>query len=198
LRSNDPRIVQLFHSLSTLGFYLERRAGEIDAMLPQEIKDLEKRFGSPLSDHVIPLKDGMQAYVATYYGDPQLAKKDPARMFTDESGSFSRILRSDLTAEKFRESYAISRLVSAQVDQFKRLKRKWYTNEPERKKAYIQNIGSVIEPVFEELDAAVPQITVFGLSLLFARHLSVWNEKPQDFVARIEKDPNIMWSALLN
>lgn len=198
LRSNDPRIVQLFHSLATLGFYLERRAGEIGAMLPEEIKDLEKRFGSPLSDHVIPLKDGMQAYVATYYGDPQLAKKDPARMFTDDDGgSFSRILRSDLTAERFRDSYTISRLVAAQVDQFKRLKRKWYTSDSERKKAYVRRLGSSIEPVFEELDAAVPQITVFGLSLLFEKHLSIWNEKAQDFVARIAKDPGIIWSGFL-
>jgi hypothetical protein len=194
LRSNDPRIVQLFHSLSTLGFYLERRSGEIDAMLPEEIKGLEKRFGSPLSDHVIPLKDGMQAYVATYYGDPQLAKKDPARMFTDDGGSFSRILQSELPAERFRDAYAISRLVSAQVDRFKRLKRKWYTNDSERKKAYVQNLGSVIEPVFEELDAAIPQITVFGLSLLFAKHVSVWNEKAPDLVARINKDPGIIWT----
>jgi len=102
LRSNDPRIVQLLHSLSTLGFFLERRAGEIDAMLPGELQELEDKYGTPFSNHVIPLKDGMQAYVATYYGDPQLAKKDPAKIFTDDGGSFSKILQSDLTAEKFR------------------------------------------------------------------------------------------------
>jgi hypothetical protein len=146
---------------------------------------------------VIPLKDGMQAYVATYFGDPQLAKKDPARMFTDDSGSFSRILRSELTAEKFRDAYAVSRLVSAQVDRFKRLKRKWYTTESDRKKSYVQTLGSNIEPVFEELDAAIPQITVFGLSLLFTKHVSVWNEKPQDFVARLEKDPTIIWDGFI-
>jgi hypothetical protein len=197
LRSNDPRIVQLSHALSALGFYLERRAGEMDAMLPEEIKELEQRFGSPLSDLIIPLKDGMQAYVATYYRDPQLAKKDPARMFTDDGGSFSKILQSELTAERFRDSYAISRLVSAQVDRFKKLKRKWYTNETERKKAYVKNIGSIIDPVFKELDAAIPQITVFGLSLLFEKHLSVWNEKPNEFVTRIGSDPGTIWSGFI-
>lgn len=197
LRSNDPRIVQLFHSLSTLGFYLERRAGEMDAMLPSEIKELEQRFGSPLSDHVIPLKDGMQAYVATYYGDPQLAKKDPARMFTDDGGSFSKILQSELTAEKFRDAYAISRLVSEQVDRFKKLKRKWYTDETERKKAYLQNIGSIVEPVFEDLDAAIPQITVFGLSLLFEKHLSGGSESPDKFVQRISADPSVIWGGFV-
>lgn len=198
LRSNDPRIVQLFHSLSTLGHYLERRAGELDAMLPEELKNLEQRFGSPLSDHVIPLKDGMQAYVATYYGDPQLAKKDPSRMFTDDGGSFSRILQSTLSAEKFRDSYVISRLVAAQVDRFKKLKRKWYTNEADRKKAYVKHFGSIVEQGFEELDAAIPQITVFGLSLLFEKHLVVWKERPQEFVVRIGKDPGVIWAGFID
>ncbi|MCA9474163.1 MAG: AIPR family protein [Nitrospira sp.] len=193
LRSNDPRIVQLLHSLSTLGFYLERRAGEIDAMLPEEIRKLEDRFGSPLNDHVIPLKDGMQAFVATYYGDPQLAKKDPSKIFTDEAGSFSKILKSDLTAEKFRDSYEISRLVSAQVDRFKKLKRKWYTSESERKKAYVHNIGSLIEPFFEELDQAIPQITIFGMAILFEKHVNFLKRESSQFVASMRNDPKMIW-----
>ncbi len=197
LRSNDPRIVQLFHSLATLGFYLERRAGEVGAMLPSEIKELEQRFGSPLADHVIPLKDGMQAYVATYYGDPQLAKKDPAKMFTDDGGSFSKILQSDLTAEKFRDSYTLSRLVSEQVDRFKKLKRKWYTDSTDRKRAYLKSLGSIVDPVFEDLDAAIPQITVFGLALLFEKHLSVGKEKAGDFVQRISSDPGVIWGGFV-
>ncbi len=197
LRSNDPRIVQLSHSLSTLGFYLERRAGEMDAMLPDEMKALEQRFGSPLSDHVIPLKDGMHAYVATYYGDPQLAKKEPAKMFTDDAGSFSKILQSNLTAEKFRDAYVISRLVSAQVDRFKKLKRKWYTNDAEREKAYVKNLGTIVAPVFLELDAAIPQITVFGISLLFEKHLSVWKENPGEFVAVLKTDPTTIWTGFV-
>jgi len=197
LRSNDPRIVQLLHSLSTLGYFLERRAGEIDAMLPEEVKELEERFGTPLSDHVIPLKDGMQAYVATYYGDPQLAKKDPAKIFTDDGGSFTKILQSKLTAEKFRDSYELSRLVSAQVDRFKKLKRKRYADESERKKAYIKNIGSIIEPVFEELDAAIPQITVFGMALLFEKHVTVGKTELQEIVQHLRNDPSNIWEILI-
>lgn len=197
LRSNDPRIVQLFHSLSAIGSYLERRAGEMDAMLPDEMKELEGRFGSPLARHVIPLKDGMQAYVATYFQDPQLAKKDPARMFTDDGGSFSKILRSDLTAEKFRDAYQISRLVSAQVERFKKLKRKWYTTDDDRKNAYVKNLGSLVEPVFAELDAAIPQITVFGLSLLFEKHLVTWQQQPAEFIALLEKDPTVIWTGFV-
>lgn len=193
LRSNDPRIVQLLHSLSALGYFLERRAGEVDAMLPEEFKELEGKFGSPLIKHVIPLKDGMQAYVATYFRDPQLAKKDPAKIFTDDGGSFSKILQSDLTAEKFRDSYELSKLVSAQVDRFKLLKRKRYANENERKHTYIQEFGSIVEPVFFELDLAIPQITVFGLSLIFERYLRSGASDLKGLVNLINKDPSIIW-----
>ena len=118
-------------------------------------------------------------------------------MFTDDGGSFSKILQSQLTAERLRDAYQISRVVAAEVDRFKRLKRKWYTNEVERKKAYVQNIGSATEPVFAELDAAIPQVTVFGLSLLFEKHLVILKEQPSEFVERIKKDPSVVWAGLI-
>lgn len=194
LRSNDPRIVQLLHSLSTLGYFLERRAGEIDAMLPEELKLLEDKFGSPLAKHIIPLKDGMQAYVATYFGDPELAKKNPAKIFTDDGGSFSKILQSNLTAEKFRDAYELSRIVSTQVDRFKRLKRKRYADEDERKRAYVQEIGSVIDPIFSELDAAIPQITIFGMAFIFEKNSKTSTTDFTNFVGAVAKNPDLIWS----
>lgn len=197
LRSNDPRIVQLLHSLSTLGYFLERRAGEIDAMLPEELQDLENKFGSPFSNHVIPLKDGMQAYVATYYGDPQLAKKDPAKIFTDDGGSFSKILQSDLTAEKFRNAYRLSRLVSAQVDQFKRLKRKRYSDETERRNTYIKEFGAFVGSEFQELDLAVPQISIFGMALLFEKNKVLGGGNLEDFVDKASADSTEIWRGFI-
>lgn len=198
LRSNDPRIVQLLHSLSTHGFYLERRAGEIEAMLPEEVQELENRFGSPLSSHVIPLKDGMQAYVATYYGDPQLAKKDPAKIFTDDGGSFSKILQSDLTAEKFRNAFQLSTIVSKEVDKFKKLKRKRYANEEERKTAYLTNIGSFINPVFKDLDAAIPQITVFSIGIIFEKYVDVLEANLEEVINALRSNPEIIWKSFLD
>src|SRR5690606_13707755 len=147
--------------------------GEIGAMLPEEVEELERRYGTPLSEHVIPLKDGMQAYVASYYGDPQLAKKDPAKIFTDDSGSFSKVLQSDLTAEKFRNAYLLSRIVSSEVDRFKVLKRKRYIDASERKAAYVAKIGTVVAPVFAELDVAVPQITIFAIAFIYEKYVRV-------------------------
>lgn len=193
LRSNDPRVVQLLHSLSAIGYFLERRAGELEAMLPVELKDLENKFGSPLSDHVIPLKDGMQAYVATWYGDPQLAKKDSSKIFTDDGGSFSKILQSNLTAEKVRDAYELSRIVTTQVDRFKKLKRKRYSDDAERKQAYIKNLGSGVEPVFDELDAAIPQITVFGMAALFEKFVGVKKQSLSELVTRLKNDPGEIW-----
>lgn len=197
LRSNDPRIVQLLHSLSALGYFLERRAGEIDAMLPDEVKDLESKFGSPLSEKVIPLKDGMQAYVATYFGDPQLAKKDSAKIFTDEGGSFSDILQSDLTAEKVRDAYELSRLISAQVDHFKKLKRKRYVDEGERKRAYIKAFGSVVEKVFDELDAAIPQITIFAMAATYEKMVVVQGVSLRNVVEQLHKEPTAIWKVFV-
>lgn len=193
LRSNDPRIVQLLHSLAAIGYFLERRAGELEAMLPGELKELEAKFGSPLSDRVIPLKDGMQAYVATWYSDPQLAKKDSAKIFTDEGGSFSKILQSNLTAEKVRDAYELSRIVTAQVDSFKKLKRKRYSDDAERKRAYIKHLGSSVAPVFDELDAAIPQITVFGMAALFEKFVVVKKQSLRDVVVRLRNDTGQIW-----
>lgn len=199
LRSNDPRIVQLLHSLAALGIFLERRAGELDAMLPSEILELEKKFGAPLSSKVIPLKDGMQAYVATFYGDPQLAKKDPAKIFTDDFGSFSKILQSELTAEKFRDAYQLGRQVSVEVDRFKKIKRKRYSSDSERKKAYVTHIGFVVDPVLDDLDAAIPQITIFGLASLYRKFtLNRSGDKLGEFVSEIRSDPQIVWSVLVD
>jgi hypothetical protein len=197
LRSNDPRIVQLLHSLATHGYFLERRAGEIDAMLPEEVKALEQRYGAPLSQHVIPLKDGMQAYVASYYGDPQLAKKDPAKIFTDDGGSFSKILQSDLTAEKFRNAYMLSLLVSAEVDRFKVLKRKRYADENERRTAYLTKIGTVISPVFSELDVAIPQITIFAIALIFEKYVKVLERDLNDVLPILESKSDAIWQTFV-
>jgi len=195
LRSNDPRIVQLFHGLSALGFYLERRAGEIEAMLPDEIAELEARYGSPISHNVIPLKDGMQAYVATFYGDPQLAKKDPAKIFTDDGGSFSKVLQSGLTAEQLQIAYNLSRLVANQVDAFKKLKRKHYADNSERKAAYAANFGVATTAQFADLDVAIPQITVFGLSLLYEKYVQTRGCNPAKVLSVVKSRPDLIWES---
>jgi hypothetical protein len=166
-------------------------------MLPEEVRALEQRYGAPLSKHVIPLKDGMQAYVASYYGDPQLAKKDPAKIFTDDGGSFSKILQSDLTAEKFRNAYMLSLLVSAEVDRFKILKRKRYADDSERRTAYLTKIGTVVAPVISELDVAIPQITIFAIALIFEKYVKVLGMNLNDVLPVFQAKPDVVWETFV-
>ena len=116
-----------------------------------------------------------------------------SKIFTDDGGSFSKILQSDLTAEKFREAYRLSRIVSGEVDRFKRLKRKRYSDESERKTAYVTEIGTFVEPVFSELDLAVPQISIFGMALLFEKNKVTGVDTLKEFVDKVSVDPTPIW-----
>ena len=62
----------------------------------------KERIGRSLEGHTIRLKEGTQAYVATFFGQPELAKKNAKRMFLGpaDGGYFNHIFSADLTAEK--------------------------------------------------------------------------------------------------
>src|SRR5258708_29502713 len=57
LRSNDQRVVQLDHALASLGWYLERREGELKTATPEELAAIQRRIGHPLANRTIHLKD---------------------------------------------------------------------------------------------------------------------------------------------
>ena len=103
LRSNHPSIIQLANSLSTLGWYLERREDELKYLTKNERLRIEQKIGRALEGHVIPIKGSTQAYAATFYRQPELAKKNVKMLFMSRSdnGHFERIFNSDLTAENF-------------------------------------------------------------------------------------------------
>jgi hypothetical protein len=126
LRSVDPRVVQLDHALASRGWYLERREGELKNATPEEITAIEKRIGHSLDARTIRLKDGAQAYTATFYGQPELAKKNPKKIFlsVDDGGSFEKIFSSDMTAEKMIVAHEIKLFVEEFVKQFSIIRRK--------------------------------------------------------------------------
>jgi hypothetical protein len=172
LRSNDPRVVQLAHALSSLGWYLERRAGELDATDAGERVALAQqigRAGEPLDPWVIRLKEGTQAYAATFFGQPELAKKNPKEMFLaqDDGGSFEKIFSADLTAEKL----VIAHQIKATVDDFvggfnTRKHRKERT--PNWEQGYRQYLGSQVMDDFpDEVDQVVPQSGIFLCGTVF-------------------------------
>jgi hypothetical protein len=136
--------------------------------------------------------------VASYYGDPQLAKKDPAKIFTDDGGSFSKILQSGLTAEKFKNAFVLSKIVGNEVEKFKIIKRKRYSSQEERKAAYSTGIGSFVLQVFDDLDAAIPQITIFAISLIFDKHVNSMGKNLDKVITDLQNRPDEIWQSFID
>ncbi len=93
LRSNDPSVVQLAAVLDSKGWYFERRENEVKGMEPTERAAIEARIGGSLDERLIRMKEGMQAYVATYMRNPELGKRNPKLIFLsgEDGGMFDRV-----------------------------------------------------------------------------------------------------------
>lgn len=198
LRSNDPGVVQLMHSLASLGWHLERREGEVDSLTSEELESLENKFGHPLSNHIIPFKEGMQAYAATVYGDPELAKKDPGLIFTDtDKGHFTKILESGLNASLFANAFQLLEIVSKYVDSFKKIKRRRFQNEGERLQAYEGFFDAdVVNKYFQELDPCIPQATVFLTALIYYKNVELRKTDFSQLVLNAKKDNSVIEESL--
>lgn len=152
LRSNDQRVVQLDHSLASLGYYLERREGEFKSLTDAEIETVRKKIGqSKVEGRVIKLKEGAQAYTATFYQQPEIAKKNPRRIFLsiEDGGHFERIFSPDMTAEKVIVGHKLKSFVDNFVRQFTRVHRRIQATE---------NPQIVYAPVIGQRLAAIPDI----------------------------------------
>jgi hypothetical protein len=169
LRSNNPRIIQLAAALRSLGWYIERRPGEIDEMDATEKEIIEKSIGGSLSDKTIPLKEGTQAYTATFYENPGIARLNPNKMFLDVSdgGHFTRIFDNKLTAENFSQAYGLYRAVEVTISLFKSVKRRKKTVSDWREQ-YEKMLGKEFVdkryPLFEQI---VPQSTIFVVAVAY-------------------------------
>ncbi len=126
LRSNEPRVVQLAAALESIGWYLERREEEVSHLSSLEIKAIEQRIGRVLEGRVIKLRDGAQAYTATYFRQPELAKKNPKRIFLglEDGGSFDRVFGAGMSAEKFVVAQRRKWVTDEFVERFMNLKRR--------------------------------------------------------------------------
>lgn len=126
LRSNDQRVVQLDHALASIGWLLERREGEVANMTEAERIGLTRRIGRDIEGRIIRLKDGAQAYTATFYGQPELAKKNVKRIFlsVEDGGHYERIFSTDMTAEKIVIAHELKRTVDEFVKRFATVRRK--------------------------------------------------------------------------
>ena len=169
LRSNDQRVVQLDYALAALGWYLERRDGELKGSTPQEKSAIETRIGRRLEGRVITLKEGAQAYTATFYGQPELAKKNPARIFTsvNDGGNYERIFSAEMTAEKIIIAWEIKVFVDDFVKKFSSIRRRLQASD-DLAAAYEPILGkSLAEESKESIHQVLPQSSLFLCGLLY-------------------------------
>jgi hypothetical protein len=191
LRSNDPKVIQLGHALSSMGWYLERREGELASATREERAALEHRIGRTLEDHVIKLKEGLQAYVATYFEQPELAKKNAKKIFqgADEGGFFEAIFSNSngkkLTAENLVIAHQIRCYVDSFIMQFAARKRRrdriddWVED-------YRKLIGNIVDLYPAKIDQVIPQSSIFLCGSIFQDCVKIRGMDPRklpDFLA---------------
>ena len=198
LRSNDPRIVQLAHALASLGWYLERREGELAAATTAERAALEHLIKRPLEGHVITLKEGLQSYVSTFFEQPELAKKNAKRMFLgpQDGGFFEAIFSTNkttgeiLTAEKFVVAHELKVFVDEFIKQFAAKKRKkdksdWMTD-------YKALLGEdVVTRYKDKVDQVIPQSSVFICGTIYQDRVKPGLVLPKDLSARLASDGTV-------
>jgi hypothetical protein len=171
LRSNDQRVVQLDHALAARGWYLKRREGELRTATPAEKAAIETKIGRSLNDRVIRLKDGAQAYTATFYGQPELAKKNVKKIFAsvDDGGHFEKIFSSDMTAEKIAIAHELKKFVDAFLNRFLTLRRKGQKLPvTERVAVYEPVLGTELaEKHSDVIHQVMPQCALFLCGTVF-------------------------------
>ncbi|MBA2670871.1 MAG: AIPR family protein, partial [Gemmatimonadetes bacterium] len=159
LRSNEPRVVQLAHAMESVGWYLERRENEVRNLSDQEKRAIELRIGHTLDGRVVRMRDGAQAYVATYMRQPELAKKNPRRIFlgTQDGGVFERVFSNDISAERFIAAHRLRRAADSFVGKFMILKRR-KSRVADWRAEYKALLGDdIVGQHGATLDQAVPQ-----------------------------------------
>lgn len=190
LRSNDSPVVQLGHTLASLGWYLERRAGELKGSTKAEIEQIERRIGAPLEGRVIKLKDGMQAYVATFMQRPELAKKNPSKIFLGqkERGYYEQVFGPEISAQKIVIAHKTKVYVDAFVKDFtKRRDRK--NRSPNWVEEYGELLGSDLVNAFrDDIDQVIPQSGMFLCGAIFLDYVKLRGMDPQELPESLGRD----------
>jgi hypothetical protein len=189
LRSNDPRILQLANALASLGWYLERREGEVRNLTEVEQRAIETRIGYSLNDHMIRLKQATQAYVATFLRQPELAKKNPKRMFLSgtDGGVFEKIFSTELTVEKYVQAQRLAWAVEAFIKQFMTRKRRKDRVENWRTDYSVVLGAPLVDQYGEMMDQVVPQSAIFLAALAYEDWVRIRGLDIRDLLSVLEK-----------
>jgi hypothetical protein len=75
LRSNEPRVVQLANALASMGWYLERREGEVESLTAAERTAIENKIGGSLEGRIIRLKEVLKRTSLRTCANPNWQKR---------------------------------------------------------------------------------------------------------------------------
>ena len=182
MRSNDQRVVQLDHALASRGWYLERREGELKTSTPEERVAIEKRIGRGLAGRVIRLKEGAQAYTATFYGQPEIAKKNPKKIFlsVNDGGNYEKVFSVDMTAEKMIIAHEIQSFVEEFVRRFSTIRRKAQASD-DIKAAYEPVLGERLSHHYDVIQQVIPQCSLFLCGTIYYDLVDLHKMDPAEF-----------------
>lgn len=189
LRSNEPRVVQLANALMSMGWYLERRESEVQALTEFERVAIEMEIGAPLVDRIIKLKEGAQAFVSTYMRQPELAKKNPKRIFVGarDGGYFDRVFCSELTAERFVNAHRIAQSVNDYVRQFMARKRRRDRVENWQSEYDVLLGPSLVSRHLALLDQVIPQSAIFLTAAVFDLRVMIQQKAITETIEELER-----------
>ena len=198
LRSNDQRVVQLDHALASRGYYLERREGELKSLTEQELEAIKQRIGhQSLADRTIKLKEGAQAYTATFYQQPEIAKKNPKKIFlsNEDGGQFERIFSTDMTAEKVIIAHKIKTFVDSFVRRFAGIRRKLQAAD-DVEAAYAPVIGATLA-AFPDIHQVIPQCSLFICGTVYRDCVELQGNASSSIPAILEQRGNALIQDIL-
>src|SRR5665213_192605 len=194
LRSNDTRVVQMDHALASQGWYFERREGELKNANQDEIAAIQHRIGHSVVDRTIRLKDGAQAYTATYYGQVELAKKNPKKIFlsVDDGGSYEKIFSADMTAEKMIVAHKIKTYVDDFVRKFSGIHRKAVASGT-LKEAHLPILGEDLASRYgDSIHQVMAQCSLFLCGTIFKDLAELQSKDPSSIPETLNQKGSIL------
>lgn len=189
LRSKYQRVVQLDHALASRGWFLERREGELKTATAEEVAAIQKRIGHGIVNRVIRLKEGAQAYTATFYGQPEIAKKNPKKIFLsiEDGGNYERIFSTEMTAERMIIAHSIKMFIDGFVRDFAAIRRKVQASD-DIKAAYKPVLGDALATRHSDvIHQVMPQCSLFLCGTIFKDLVDLQKKNPSEIPELLAK-----------
>jgi hypothetical protein len=166
----------------------------LESATPEEKAAIETRIRHPLDGRIIRLKEGAQAYTATFYGQPEVAKKNPGKIFlsVNDGGHYERIFSADMTAEKMVIAHEIKMFVDEFVRRFGSMRRK-LTASDNIVAAYEPLVGPEVAKLYKDvIHQVLPQCALFLCGTLYKDLVELQGKDPSDIPLLLKAGGNAL------